>query len=272
MRYRAETSDWPDRLRRLRLPWRRYDRNGYAIVRGGLDRAAVQRLGALVRERLPTYGGEIARGVNGSPMNMHIAAPADLAEVRDALQAVIFSDAMFRTLRGLDGERHYTIHQTLIFLASPACDLHIDGWGVDTVPRGFAHTAWIPLEDLQPEAGLPACVPWRRGRVFSNGAARGGVLPGHGEDYVHFHDALIEQLGDRPTVTAPLRAGDVFAWASLTPHKSPPGNGGSRLALQVLIRPSRLPHGTYRMQPRRRPAYRVVEVDERFAYMADVAH
>lgn len=241
-----------------------YDRDGYAIVRGALDRAAVLRLGELVRHHLRDRS-DVATGVRGSPINLHEAWPDDLAEVAGALRRLIFSEAMFRALRRLDGEDHYTVHQTLIFLKAPGCAVHIDGWGIDTEPQGYASTAWLPLEDLQPAAGLPSVIPWPRGRVLRDAELRKD--PAISDDYLQYHDALARHVEVATTITAPLSAGDAFIWGSLTPHLTLPPDGSSRLSLQVLLRPTRLPYRSFRGAGR--TDYRRREANARFAYCTD---
>src|SRR6202035_1006412 len=60
--------------------------------------------------------------------------------------------------------KKYAIHQTILFFQSAGTPVHIDGWGLDTLPRGGVITLWIPLEPVDLDNGPIAIVPWELGR------------------------------------------------------------------------------------------------------------
>ena len=140
--------------------------------------------------------------------------------LESALTAVVTSSQLAAALRKLDGADHYNIHQTLLFFAAQMTELHVDSWGLDTAPHGFAHTLWIPLQDMTPELGLPSVIPWPRGKVVTEADLGLPSSGSYADRYERYHRALSAMLmaTSPEATTAVVRRGDLMVWTSLTPH------------------------------------------------------
>jgi Phytanoyl-CoA dioxygenase (PhyH) len=204
-------------------------------------------------------------------LHPHISLPGPLAPLATALRSLVTSPVLADHLRELDGERHYIIHQVLLFFAAQTTELHLDSWSLDTMPLGRSHTVWIPLQDMDHGSGLPAVIPWRLGEVIREEAL--GLMPKGGdpreERYENYHRALRTKLlsGSPEIATSLLRVGDFMVWSSLTPHFSLPPRHfpAERLSLQVLIRPSRLRWGDFMEQPYGPTSVQLSKVSDRFS-------
>ena len=147
--------------------------------------------------------------------------------------------------------RRYTVHQTILFFMPPGTHLHLDGWGLDTEPRGFSHTLWIPLEPVGPHNGPLAIVPWPRGKIVSSAELDveepSEPADGSRRPKVAYHAALERYLRlHAPDHVVPqLDPGDMVVFASTTPHGTLPFASPSRWAMQVLVRPSNLRWGSW---------------------------
>lgn len=255
---------------RRRATDKEYQSHGFKHLRGVLPVDEVDRLADLIDKRVTPYHGDILRQdgnvtvnefypsstlISNSILNAHLSMPKDLAPVRDSLRALITSPALFDSLHRLDGEDHYTVHQTLIFVAAQGTGPHVDSWSLDTAPRGFAHTLWIPLEDMDHKAGVPAVVEWPIGKVVSE--AELGLDHPADISFRERHDFYCYAVADRLRAegtgfqTSFMRRGDLYVWGSLTPHFTLPSTPTPRrrLSLQILLRPTRYPWGTYATQP-----------------------
>jgi Phytanoyl-CoA dioxygenase (PhyH) len=261
-----------------------YKERGFYVFRKALPREEVQALADLAHD-LVSYPGEILRQngelaandffpgtqlVRNPVLNAHLPISEAMKSVYSALRALITSPALAARLRELDGAEHYTIHQTLLFFAAQTTSLHLDSWALDTAPRGFAHTLWIPLQDMDFKSGLPCVIPWPQGKVVTE-AELGGTGDGpYGERYDHYQEALAEKLfGDSPEVaTSLVRRGDFMVWSSLTPHFTLPSQSfpTERLSLQVLLRPAHHRWGNFIDQPIDHPTKRVIRMTDRFSY------
>ena len=262
-----------------------YLERGYCVLRGILPRADVERLAEQARTLLPSYDGEFLRQngrregndffpgtklIRNSPANLHLGLTPDLEPVCEALRTIVTSPALADRLRELDGAQHYHINQTLLFFAAQTTALHIDSWGVDTVPRGAAHTLWIPLQELDQRSGIPAIVPWPVGKVVSEQELGLDTSAPHGERYDRYHRALSDKLlGSSPDLVAALaKPGDVVVWSCLTPHLTLPAQPfpKERLSIQVLLRPAHMNWGNFTVQPESYPTTHVVRATDRFSY------
>lgn len=261
-----------------------YQKRGFHVFRKALPFAEVQTLADLARD-LISYPNEILRQngeleaneffpgtqiVRNPVLNAHLPISEAMKPIYAALGAVITSPALAAGLRDLDGAEHYTIHQTLLFFAAQTTSLHLDSWALDTAPRGFAHTLWIPLQDMNFKSGLPCVIPWSQGKVVTE-AELGCTGEGpFGERYDHYQRALSDKLfGDSPEVVLSLvRKGDFIVWSSLTPHFSLPSQPfpTERLSLQVLLRPAHHRWGNFIDQPPDHPTKRVIRMTDRFSY------
>lgn len=274
-------------FRRLRnTPLRsHYLERGYCVLRDVLPRADVERLAEQARALLPAYGGEVLRQngrrevneffpdtrlIRNSPANLHLGLNPDLRPVWEGLRAVISAPTLATRLQELDDAQHYHITQTLLFFAAQTTGLHIDSWGLDTVPRGFAHTLWIPLQELDQRSGLPAIVPWPIGKVVSEEELGLDTNAPQGERYERYHEALSAKVlaGSPELVTVLAKPGDVVVWSSITPHLTLPSYPfpKERLSIQVLLRPAHMIWGNFTVQPDSYPPPPVVRATDRFSY------
>jgi hypothetical protein len=205
-------------------------------------------------------------------LNGHISLPEGLEPLSAALRALITSPALYDRLAELDGAEHYTIHQTILFVAAQKTAIHLDSWTLDTAPHGSAHTVWIPLQDMSHESGVPCVIPWPRNKIVTEeelGLAASD-LP-FGERYDRYQQALSRKLLESgPDVaTSFMRKGDFMVWSSLTPHCTLPSRPRyvKRLSLQVLLRPTHLPWGNFVIQPPRWTPDRAEQVSDRFSFL-----
>jgi ectoine hydroxylase-related dioxygenase (phytanoyl-CoA dioxygenase family) len=186
---------------------------------------------------------------NDGLLNPH--AQPETGRTAAAIETLLLTEAFADLLTTIDGAGNYTVRQTIIFFMPPGTHLHVDGWGFDTQPRGFAHTLWIPLEPITRDNGPVAIVPWPRGKVVS--PAELGVEepsePPDGSRRPHkaYHAALEAHLREHaPDAVVPdLDPGDLVAFASTTPHRTLPFQSPSRWAMQILVRPSNLRWGSW---------------------------
>ena len=265
---------------------RQYQDFGYKVLRGVLPKDRIDALAEIVRDVVVPHQGALLRQDGGmaphdfffpgttlirNPLaNAHLPISQPMEPLESALTAVVTSSELAEALRKLDGANHYSIHQTLLFFAAQTTDLHVDSWGLDTAPHGFAHTLWIPLQDMTPDSGLPSVIPWPRGKVVTEADLGLPSSGSHGDRYERYHRALSARLmSDSPEVTtAVVRRGDLIVWTSLTPHFTLPARHFpcERLSLQVLLRPTDARWGNFIVQPPDHPTNRHIRKTERFSY------
>jgi hypothetical protein len=273
----------------LKGPSRHYEDRGYQVFRGAFPTGEINAIADLVRRLIPPYRGAIRRQsgrveanefhpgsmlVKNAPANGHLSFPAGLEPLSAALRALVSSPALAERLREIDGAEHYTIHQTILFMAPPETDLHIDSWTMDTAPHGYAHTVWIPLQDLDYTSGVPCVIPWPRGKFVSE--ADLGLAPREADmpfidRYHRYHLALSKRLleSSPDVVTSFMRKGDFIVWSSLTPHCTMPPRPEpkERLSLQVIIRPTDHRWGTLVTQPPVWTQDRAERISDRFSFL-----
>lgn len=269
---------------------RHYEQRGYQVFRAAFPSGEIAAIADLARTLVPPYGGEIRRqdgsfAVNeffsgtdvlkNSLLQAHLSLPPGLEPLSAKLRALVTSPALADRLQRLDGAAHYTVDQTILFFAAQTTEIHIDSWSVDTAPRGHLHTVWIPLQDLNIRSGIPSVIPWPNRKVATE-SELGIEQPRacRSERYAAYHRALVERLcaASPEAVTPLLRKGDFIVWSSLTPHFTLPSFPFpiERLSLQVLVRPSHLPWGTFIDQPSRQAPERLERINERFSIRQDV--
>jgi len=263
-----------------------YQQRGYHVFRKALPVEAIDALAKLVhghiqcrQEPLLRHDGSFsthsyAHGtalIQNSLMDCHLPFHSAMQPVETALASVIASPEMASCLRQLDSAAHYTIHQTIFFFIAQMTDLHFDGWGFDTSPRGHAHTLWIPLQDMDHRSGLPSVIAWKRGKVLSEadlGLSSADQFEGR---YEHYHNAFVPQvMRDSPELTTcVLHKGDFMVWSSTTPHLSLPAfeRPVERLSLQVLLRPSHMAWGNFFNQPTEIWHGRYINPSSDFSYL-----
>ncbi len=234
-----------------------YDEQGYRLFRAALDAGQVLGLGEQAYRAITPYRGELLRQdgkpdfnkyhygssfLSNPPLNLHLGQPEGLEPVCEAFKSLITSPAIADSLQALDGAGHYTIHQTILFFSSPFTDLHIDSWTYDTAPPGGFHTVWIPLEEMTRYSGVPAVIPWPRGKIVPEAELGLSAEGTFAERYDRYYQAFARRLyGETPEfVMAFFRPGDFMVWSSTTPHCSlaPMPWPMKRMAIQLLIRPS----------------------------------
>lgn len=262
-----------------------YRRHGYRTFRGAFPAEQINAIAAMAR-RVSGLDGKLRRQdglfavndffpsttlVRNPLLHPHLSLPGPLEPLATSLQSLVTSPALADRLQELDGERHYVIHQVLLFFAAQTTELHLDSWSLDTKPLGCSHTVWIPLQDVDHGSGLPAVIPWRQGDVIREetlGLTLGGTGPRE-EQYEAYHRALRTKLlsGSPEIATSLMRAGDFMVWSSLTPHFTlPPRHFPSeRLSLQVLIRPARLQWGDFMAQPYGPTSVQLKKATDRFS-------
>ena len=264
-----------------------YQKHGYHLFRSALPEDEVTALAGMVHRMITPYRGEIRRQdgrfdfnefhpssllVKNSLLNAHLSLPEDLKPISAALRALITSSRIGDCLRRLDGAEHYTIHQTLIFISAQTTLPHLDSWSMDTAPHGFAHTVWIPLEDMDYLSGLPALVPSPVGKLVTE-AELG--LPDLDLTFRQRHDRYCEALTEKlrstraDIYTSFQSRGDVMTWSSLTPHFSLPSSPfpKKRLSVQVLIRPTHHRWGNFVNQPSQWTPDRAEQISDRFSFL-----
>lgn len=242
-----------------------YQRYGYAIFRGAIDQGKIDALRtaaeseviasdrAFLRhlsvKREPNVFVAGTRLPNDGLLNAH--AQPETPRTAAAIESLLLTETVADLLTSIDGANNYTVHQTILFFIPPGTHLHLDGWGFDTEPRGFFHTLWIPLERVGLSNGPIFVAPWPRGKVVSP-AELGVEEPyeppdGSRRPKVAYHAALESYLRRHaPDFVVPqLDPGDLVAFASTTPHGTLPFRSPSRWAMQVMVRPSNLPWGSW---------------------------
>lgn len=264
---------------------RHYQRRGYQVFRGAFPAEEIGAIAAMARA-VSGHNGKLRRQdglfalndffpgttlVRNPLLHPHIGLPGDLVPLAAALRSLVTSPALADRLQKLDGERHYIVHQVLLFFAAQTTELHLDSWSLDTMPLGRSHTVWIPLQDMDHGSGLPAVIPWPCGNLISEemlGLAPRGADP-RDERYELYHQALRTKLlaGSPEIATSLLRVGDLMVWSSLTPHFTLPQrhHPAERLSLQVLIRPSRFRWGDFMEQPYDQTSVQLKQVSDRFS-------
>jgi ectoine hydroxylase-related dioxygenase (phytanoyl-CoA dioxygenase family) len=240
-----------------------FQQYGYAIFRGVIPLQKIEALRATLENeviasdasflRYQTAAREPNRFIEGAPgqrvlanalLNPH--AQPETPRTAAAIEDLLLTDAVADLLASIDGAENHTVHQTILFFMPPGTHMHLDGWGLDTEPRGFAHTIWLPLEPVDLRNGPLAIVPWPRGKVVSP-AELGVEEPSEPADgsrrpHIAYHAALQTYLRRHaPDCVVPqLDPGDMVVFASTTPHGTLPFQSPSRAAMQVLVRPSNL--------------------------------
>jgi ectoine hydroxylase-related dioxygenase (phytanoyl-CoA dioxygenase family) len=244
-----------------------YQKYGYAIFRAVLPTEKIDALRATVESeviasdraflrhkstaREPNCfietGGQ--RVLANALLNPH--AQEETPRTAAAIEALLLTETVADLLTSVDGANNYTVQQTILFFTPPGTDLHLDGWGFDTEPRGLGHTIWIPLEEVTLRNGPLAIVPWPRGKIVSP-VELGVEEPTEPADdrhrpYEAYHVALSAHLRRHaPDCVVPqLEPGDLVAFASSTPHGTLPFATPSRWAMQVIVRPSNLRWGSW---------------------------
>jgi hypothetical protein len=279
---------------------RQYDESGYCLFRGAMPPDEINALHDTAYDLVTPYRGKILRQngklefnqylpesayqhwgtdhggytvlVANPLLNGHISLPEGLEPLSAALRALITSPAFYDRLAELDGAEHYTIHQTILFVAAQTTAIHLDSWTLDTAPHGAAHTVWIPLQDMNYESGVPCVIPWPRNKLVTESEL--GLVESDlsfGERYERYQQALSKKLmqSGPDVATAFMRKGDFMVWSSLTPHCSLPSRPRyiKRLSLQVLLRPTHLRWGNFVIQPAQWTPDRAEQVSDRFSFL-----
>jgi hypothetical protein len=240
-----------------------YEMLGYQIFQGALNPDALRKAVDAIKEEAIPHQGPLRRHPTGTYEPHRFVGPhisnqllqphweEHLPRTSAALLDLLCSPELSRCLNQLDGHNAYSIHQIILFFVGPMMGTHIDGWYLDTVPQGYLHTVWIPLEPLTTFNGPVYVYPTRRGRfVDADELGLHGLFDSPDDEAITKYSAYCEANLERcrrlqPAVVTPqLEPGDFVVWTSLTPHGSFPRQAGtSRLSMQVLVRPSSYPWG-----------------------------
>jgi phytanoyl-CoA hydroxylase len=70
-----------------------------------------------------------------------------------AVEAIVFSEYVFKALSSELGEGQFVNWQTMLFDRSVGTKIHQDTWYLDTVPSGGVFGVWIALEDITQDCG-----------------------------------------------------------------------------------------------------------------------
>jgi len=267
---------------------RDYRDHGYHVFRGALPRELVDAVADTVCQKVRPYQGPILRQdgqlaahdffpgtsvIRNSLLDAHLPISGPMKPIETTLTALITSTALGGCLREIDGAEHYNIHQTLLFFAAQTTEIHLDSWALDTAPRGFAHTLWIPLQDMDFRSGMPSVIAWPIGKVISEADLGLPASGSEAERYHRYQAALSARLlADSPEVSTSLvRKGDFIVWTSLTPHCTLPAQPfpAERLSLQVLLRPLHHRWGNFIDQPSDHPTNRHIRMTEQFSYFVN---
>jgi hypothetical protein len=267
---------------------RRYEELGYKVCRGALPKDQVEALAGLVQRKVIPHQGPLLRQdgqieshryfegtslILNPLLNAHLPLSEGMRDLESTLTKLITSPDLATRLRELDGATHYNIHQTLLFFAAQTTAIHLDSWTFDTSPHGFSHTLWIPLQDMEPNSGLPSVIPWPRGKVVTEAELGLQSTGSYAERYDRYHRALSNKLlADSPDIaTALVRKGDFIIWSSLTPHFTLPPRSFpvERLSLQLILRPIEARWGNFIDQPRDHPTNRHIRMTNQFSYFVN---
>ena len=250
-----------------------YRERGYVVARDLVPRGLVDDLVEKIKSEVVPFDGPLPRhppdetgnfaGVANqfsedgvllnSIMNPQSLKQPELTGFTEALMRLVTANEISRLLAVLDGHTRHLLHQIILFFVCPETSAHIDSFGTDTWPRGGAFTVWIPLENIQADAGPPFIHPmnllpsldlefgddspiWRHENPnHQAGVAYSKALERHIAD--QGHDPVIITVGP----------GDVVFWSSVTVHGSMPVQkpNTSRRALQVLACPAGVEVGSY---------------------------
>lgn len=204
-----------------------------AACRGALDGLLPRHLGRSLRRTDFNDMPAVERTRYGL-LNAHLFDQTDVQPFVRAFVEVLTSQVMFDCLNAVDGEAHYTLHQTIFFFESPITVPHIEAMTMDTIPQGHSHTVWLAIDDVTPLNGPPFIVPVPRGRYEP--------YPADPEKPAHramtLDNIVARQL---PVIALTLRAGSLVIWAPSTPHGSMPPHPGHerRWSFQAIYRPTR---------------------------------
>ena len=236
-----------------------YERHGYAIFRGVIERANIDALhealdteviasqNAFLRHKSLKRDPNVFREGTNIPVDglLDPHAQSETPRTAAAIESLLLTDRIADLLTSVDGAENYTVHQTLVFFTPPGTGLHLDGWSFDTDPRGFGHTVWVPFEPVTLRNGPLAIVPWPRGKVVAPSELN--VELASPEAYENYHTALAAYVRRHaPDCVVPqLDPGDLVVFASTTPHGTLPFEQPSRRAMQVIVRPSNLRWGSW---------------------------
>lgn len=228
-----------------------YRKNGYAIFRGSLPVAQLEnrereiisshdvplpRHDGTFRTREEIRAGTLPLSTHYGLMNSHLWHIPSVDGFVAAFREVLFSSAIFDALHSLDGETHYTLHQTVFFFESPLSGPHIEAVSLDTMPRGRSFTVWAAVDPVTSLNGPAYVVSRPPGQYDPDPAER--TIPAL---YRTTREG-IQARGELLTALI-LNPGDFAVWAPGTPHGSMSAlmpQWLQRRSFQALYRPTRI--------------------------------
>ena len=184
----------------------------------------------------------------------------DLQRFFDSARKIAFSDAVISFLEELFGAPPALI-QSLTFWKSSEQPIHQDFSYVHHHRRlGELAAAWIPLEDIQPDAGplvyykgshLPdqlGFYDWGEGSILASRNADHTVF----EAYTKHLETIVAQRGLQPSVFLPKR-GDLLLWHGALIH------GGTPMQNPAITRRSFVCHYTTLASHKKAQAFRIAD-------------
>ena len=221
-----------------------FEEIGYAVFRAAIDVTEVDRT---EREIVRSYEGSLDRqdgaklawrnlGTSRSGLlNSHLCQTPEIHPFVSAFREILVSSAIFDALHGIDGEEHYTLHQSIFFFESPLTPPHIESMTLDTTPRGLSRTVWGAIDPITPMNG-PAYVVPRRAREYESDPEE-KTKAAHRQ--MTLENLCVRESHIHALVMAP---GSIAVWAPSTPHGSMPPHPryAGRRSFQAIYRPTRI--------------------------------
>ncbi|WP_216901081.1 phytanoyl-CoA dioxygenase family protein [Synechococcus sp. CCY 9618] len=198
-------------------------RNGYALIKGAIPAeridALLDSLGRIKRSRRFRFRAQGTNSFEAPNLDGHgnlrnsIHNPHLLGALpgfQQKVEAIIFSEPLYRCLHDQAGEGVYVNWQTMLFDRSVGTRNHQDSWYLDTDPPGGVIGAWIALEDITMDCG-PFKIYERtnRGRIDPGAYDFGDLENDRAFQCDHPEGRCVRLLPAK---------GDVILWDSLLVH------------------------------------------------------
>ncbi|MFN8282891.1 MAG: phytanoyl-CoA dioxygenase family protein [Chitinophagales bacterium] len=203
-----------------------YHENGYAIVKGLISKALIDRF-LIGYNELKQKSNYIVRAQDTNrPEKLYVNQQGfiehSLWNPHEMVFCDSFSSGIFDIitqknitdiLTAITAEQKQTLWQSMFFDKSTGTVAHQDHYYLDTDPIGGVVGVWIAVEDIDPKAGpFYVCPKTHLSTISSRDAD-------HNDGYVnavakYMNENKIERLA------CPIQKGDVIFWHSLTIHGS----------------------------------------------------
>ena len=209
-----------------------YDREGYVVVRGLVDRRACDEMRAVFDGEVKPFEGYIYRQASANPerhvrtqfgymlnsiLNIHAVDPRFFPTFRRHGADLITSAPLQSAVRAILGEAGKIV-QSMYFEGNPATWAHQDTYYLDSEKLGMMAGVWIALEDIAPGSGRFFIYP--RSHLVDLALNRRSMsIASNHAGYKKQVIDIIRQNGLECRAPA-LRKGDVLFWSSKTIHGS----------------------------------------------------